>query len=300
MANSIPGAVKGLNDEIENNIKHVFETDGIDILKDSQKFIQNISIDVDHYRHGAGESGFNQILYLIFQEFKRRLDVHVIETVKPRLKKFVQEQESRIALYFQSLFDSYQIDLMEADQYSQEKKRAKSKDQEKKFMAAVEIDTIKKILGLQLPVLIFEARYTPRIKAGIITGFCVQTLSQIVGAVVNRKTAVSFSPGLHKAVVKIKKENQKIIKDQFCAYQQRLQDTYFSPLIEAATRDFQEKLKERFARYKTFKEEIEHLFSLEQTQKKEQKKKVEKIKQVIAVVAEEIAVCLETSRGKEG
>jgi len=294
VANSIQGAVSGLKDEIKSNIKATFVQDKKAVLGKAQKYIGTMSLDVEQYRSVAKESGFNQILYLLFQEFKRKLDLYVLEAVNPELKKFVEVQEERIISYFQSLFDSYQIDLFKADQYLQFDDSLKL-TQQNDFTASVDINKIKKILGLQLPARIFEAEYTPRIKANIITGFCLQTLSQIITSISKRNSVVSFSPGLKKAVEKIKKENQKMIKDQFKQYQISLQTNYFLPLIEAATRDFKEKISERFNRYNTFQEEIEHLFSLEYSEKKDQKKKVHDIKQAIASVTDEIVSYSEIS-----
>jgi len=294
VANSIQGAVSGLKDEIDSNIKDIFVQDKKDILKNARAYIQTIVLDVEQYRSVAEESGFNKILYLIFQEFKRKLDLYVIEDVNPRLKRFVETQEERITSYFQSLFDSYQIDLyqvdlLKADHSSQFEDMPELAQQQNDFIALVDIDKIKKILGLQLPVRIFEAEYTHKIKANIITGFCLQTLSQIFFSLSNRESKFSFSPALKKAAIKIKKENQKVIKDQFERYRLSLKTNYFLPLIEAATRDFKEKINERFNQYYSFKEEIDHLLSLKHSEKKDQKKKVLSIKQKIQRLSADIA-----------
>jgi GTPase SAR1 family protein len=294
VANSIKGAVKGLKDEIESNINDAFTQDKEAILKNAQEYIQTICLDVEQYRSVTKESGFRQILYLIFQAFQRKLDLYVIEDVNPRLKRFVKAQEERISSYFQSLFDSYQIDLyqinlLKADHHSQFEDLPKLAQQQNDFIALIDIDNIKKILGLQLPVRIFEAEYTARIKANIITGFCLQTFSQILFSLSNRKSVVSFSPALKKAALKIKKENKKVIKEQFDQYCKALQINYFLPLIEAATRDFKEKISERFNQYHSFKEEIEHLLSLKHSEKKDQKLKVLSIKQQIQRLSADIA-----------
>ena len=294
VANSIQGAVSGLKDEIDSNIKDTFVQDKKAILKKAREYIQTTVLDVEQYRSVAKESGFKQILYLIFQEFKRKLDLYVIEDVNPRLKRFIKTQEERITSYFQSLFDSYQIDLyqinlLKADHYSQFEDMPEFAQQQNDFIALVDIDKIKKILGLQLPVRIFEAEYTPIIKANIMTGFCLQTLSQIFFSLSNRESVFSFSPALKKAAVKIKKENKKVIKDQFERYQLSLQTNYFLPLIEAATRDFKEKISERFNQYHSFKEEIESLLSLKHSEKKDQKKKVLSIKNRIQRLSADIA-----------
>jgi hypothetical protein len=295
VTNSIEGAVRGLKDEITVNIKKAFVQDQASILKDVRNYIQTVSIDVETYRHGAKSSGFNQILYLMFQQFKRKLDMYVIEAVTPKLKKIVVEQEERIGSYFQSLFDSYQIDLLKADHYSEFEAVSELTPKHNPLVDSVDIDTIKKILGLQLPTTIFEAKYTPRIRANVFSDFGLHTLSQIVSSFVNKKSAFSFSPGLKRAALKIKKENQKLLNDQFEHYHTRLRSTYFLPLIEAATRDFKEKINERFSRYHSFKQEIEHLFSLNHAEKKDQETKVLLLQQQIKRLTDDIASYSEIS-----
>ncbi|MCK4768395.1 MAG: dynamin family protein, partial [Desulfobacula sp.] len=147
VSNSIKEAVSGLKDEIASNIKTFFVKDEKGILKKAQAYIGTTYYDVEQYRSVAKESGFNQILYLMFQEFNRRLALYVIEEVNPRLKRFVEAQEERIAAYFQSLFESYQIDLLKFDQYSQFEDISNLTQQQSEFMAAVDIDKLKKILG---------------------------------------------------------------------------------------------------------------------------------------------------------
>ncbi|MBT5973776.1 hypothetical protein [Desulfobacula sp.] len=276
--NSLDGAVRGIKDEIEANLKNTFIHDDKLILKKVQDFIRTISFDVEKYKSITEESGFRQILYLMFQEFKRRLDLFVIEEIRPQLKRFIQTQEEKIISYFQSLFDSYQIDLLKADQYPQFKTDSKLANHKINFNASVDIDKIKKILGLQLPDKIFEAQYTKRVKTNVFADFSLHTMSQIVSSLFNKKSKFSFSPGLKTAALKIKKENQKIIKNQFEEYRMNLSTGYFETLIKAATRDFKEKIKERFNQYQSFKEEMTRLFSLKEIKKEEQKIKAQAIK----------------------
>ena len=117
-----------------------------------------------------------------------------------------------------------------------------------------------------------------------------------MSALFNRKSGVSFSPGLKTAALKIKKENQKIIIDQFEQYHMNLKAGYFFPLIEAATRDFKEKTKEQFKQYQFFKEEMDKLFYLKNDEKKEQRKKVQAIKYKIKSLSCDIASCSKISK----
>ena len=294
--NSFKGVIKNLKQEVESNLKNVFIHDDKAILQKAKNYIQTMVLDVEKYKSETDESGFNQILYLIFQDFKRGLDLFVIEEVKPELKRFVQDQEAKITLYFQSLFDSYKIDLLKPEQYSQIETDPKWTNLKVDFKTSVDIDKIKKIMGLNLPTIIFEAKYTKKIKTNVFTDFSLQTLSQILSAFFNRKSGFSFSPGLKTAALKIKKENQKIIIDQFEQYHRDLKTRYFLPLIEAATRDFKEKIKEQFNQYQSFKEKMDRLFSLKSDEKKEQKKKVQTIKIRIKSLSRDISSCSEISK----
>jgi len=289
VSNSITEAVSGLKDEIDLNIRKMFVQDEADILKKALAYIKTIDTDVEHYRSVVKESGVNRILYLMFQAFNRRLAVYGIEEVRPWLKKFVEAQEERITAYFQSLFESYQIDLLKIDPYLPVEAVSEMAQQQSDLMTVVDIDKLKKILGLQLPTLMVEARYTSGIKATVVTDFFLQTLSQILSSLFSRKAAFSFSPALEKAAVKLKKENQKVLKNQFEHYPAKLRTTYFLPLMDAATREFKERIEEQFNRYHAFKEESERFFSLKHSEKKDQKENLLSIKQQIQKIAADIA-----------
>jgi len=295
VTNSIPGAVTGLKHEIQSNLNDFFVHDKKAVLNKAQAYIQAIDIDVETYKSVAKVSGFKQILYLLFQDVKRDLDVYFIKTVNPELKKFVQTQEDRIFLFFQDLFDSYPIDLLKTGPYSSFETKPELAHPQTRFREFVDIEKIKKILGLQLPSQIFEAKYTPRIKTHALTEFGLKTLSQLLSLLFNSNARFSFSPGLKNAAKKIKKENQKIIKDQFEQYHMKLRELYFLPLIEAASREFKEKINERFNGYRSFKEKMEHLSGLERSEKKSQKNKVLAIKQRIKRLSQEIASCSDLS-----
>ena len=74
-----------------------------------------------------------------------------------------------------------------------------------------------------------------------------------------------------------------------------LSTDYFERLIKAATRDFKEKIKERFNQYQSFKEEMTRLFSLKDTEKEEQKIKAQAIKLKINKLSCDIESCAEIS-----
>ncbi len=285
---SIEVSLRNLKEKIHIDIHDFFEHDNEAVLSQALDYIKNAAfIDVEQYKK-VQAPGFNQILYLIFQDFKRNLDLYVLENVKPKLKKNVKTQEREIISYFQSLFDSLQIDLIKDDWIAQ---FASVKDSVIQYDALISFEKIKKILGLQMPATVFEAKYTSKIKTSAFTNFGFHTLSGLLSSIFkqNRERVFSFSPGLNKAAIKIKQENLKLIKNQFKQYHTNLETEYFMPLIDAVTRDFKEKINKRFVLYHSYKKEAESVFSLNKSEKQAQKNKIRLIQQQIDQVKKQIA-----------
>ncbi len=288
VSNSFGGAMTDLVDQVQMNTKKIFEQDNQAILQDTQSFIKTIPIDVEKYRSVVKESGFNKILYLLFQDFKRALDIYVLDSVQPKLNQFIKSQESLITAYFNSLFDSYQIDLIEVDSTFQFESIQKNGQHQDVFTDSIDIEKIIRILGLKSPGTVFKANYTPKIKLNIFTDFGFHTLFDIVKAVFNKQDTISFTPGLNKSVLKIKQESSKRLYRQFKTYQSDVQSNYLTPLIDAAVRDFKEKINQRFNQYDSYKQEMNGYLLLEQSQKEEQKIKILAIKKRIHKVVKEI------------
>jgi hypothetical protein len=218
----------------------------------------------------------------MFQDFKRKLDLYVLENVKPELKRFVKTQEEKIISYLYSLFDSFQIDLIKDSDISGVFNDLPNPAMQ--YNGSASLKKIKQILGIQMPATVFEAKYTSKVRANVLTGFGFHTLYGILSILFRQNRVFSFTPGLNKAAVKIKQENLKLIKNQFKQYYINLETDYFIPLIEAVIRDFKERINEQFVLYHSYKSEAEHIFSLKQSQREEQKKQISLIQKEIEQV----------------
>jgi hypothetical protein len=285
VTNSNKGCVEDIKKKIKINIKDSFIRGQKDILNTVLDFVDNRSIiDVEQYKSTTKES-FNQILYLMFQDFKRQLDLYVLENVKPELKKIIQIQEQEIVSYFRSLVDSFQIDLIKNDHNFPVEN---INDFKMHYDVLNSLENIRKILGLQLPATLFEARYTSKIKANVFTGFGLHTVYGILFSFFRKNHLFSFSPGLNRAALKIRKENLKLIKIQYKQLYKNLETNYFMPLIDAVARDFKAKIDEHFARYHVYKKEVEHTISLKQSEKLNQKNTIALIQTQIYQVKDDI------------
>ena len=271
--NSIEGAIGGLKKEIHKNIKTAFVNDEMQILEKSRDFIDHADIDIDVYRKLPGEYGFNRILYLMFQEFRRGLDRFEVEQIKPLVKRFVEIQDEKIRSHFQSLLNSYQIDLIASGPVSDAGEDETRTGPGESF-ETVDIKRIKEILGLRVPGRIFHARYTSKNRAGLWADFGLHTITGVIASLVNVKTKFSFTPGIKKTASRMKYQTKRRLRPQFEQYRQDIIHLYFTPLIDAATREFKQIIRHRFDHYKSFEADTKLLLDLETAQKKEEHQKL--------------------------
>ena len=285
--NSIQGAVGGLSREVEDNLKKAFSRGGENIRQKIGQFISTAKMDVAPYRSGVKETGFKQILYLMFQDFKRQLDLYALEEIQPEVVQLVAAQEKRIEGYFQSLLDSYQIDLPALDSLSEAESAvfiSKTPDPVK----AIDIEAVKKILGLSMPGQIFSLEYTARMKANALTDLSLHSFFLFVSALLDKQARFSFTPGFNKAALKIKKESLATVRQQINTFHQRLSRSYFSPLIEAVTRDFKDKILKRFSLYDSLGRDVEEIFRLRQEEKEAQQENLTRARTRLEKVLEKL------------
>ncbi|MCG8566759.1 MAG: dynamin family protein [Desulfobacterales bacterium] len=266
--NSLEGAISGLVREVEKDLKQLFSQGSDSIQARMKSQIIKAPMDVEPYRPQVKETGFKQILYFMFQDFKRDLDLFLVREIIPDIKAKVNAQEKRISTYFQSLLDSYRIDPMQwsrdgkdtgLEEISQGLGRDKVPSE-----TGVDIQAIKKILGLELPPPLFSPRFTKRMRANAVTGLSLHSVGLLVKSFFKKQVRFSFTPGFKQAGDSIKRESLTSFKLHIQEYEKQLFSTYFMPLIEAVTRDFKEKIHDRFAIYESLNQDLDRLYALKQ------------------------------------
>ncbi len=288
---SIPGAVSGLTREIDTRLEAAFAEDAIHIRQKIRDFVAQARLDTGPYQDRIRELGINKILYLIFQDFKRDLDLFVITRILPDIKALVTRQEKRIQDYFQWLLDSYQGEFLKLPPDMTPNDAAMFADLASKNPAGhavVDVQAIKKILGLTLPEFTVSPRFSGRIQADAFTGMGAGFALRLFSTLLSKHTAFSFSPGFEVAVRKIKKQTLKGADSRFRHFHTRLKNSYFTPLIQAVTRDFTDKIHERFSLYESIDTDMAALFELDQARKQEQKKNMSDIRSRLLLIRQDI------------
>jgi len=253
--NAIPGAVSGLIREIETHLEEVFEKDAIQIRRKIIDFVHQTSLDPAPYLNRFRETGLKKAVYLMFQDFRRDLDLFVMTDILPEINALAARQESRIQVYFQSLLDTYQIDLskiaLTSDPSEDVEIQTRLAARLNEFEAGVDVQAIKKILGLTLPDMTLLPRYPGRTQTRALTGMGLSFVTRFFRSLFDRQTAFSFSSGFDAAGRRIKKQALQGIDSQIEQFHVRMKQAYFTPLIQAVTRDVVKKIHDRFSMYQS-------------------------------------------------
>ncbi|MCA1794427.1 MAG: dynamin family protein [Desulfotignum sp.] len=273
---AISGAISGLTSEIDTHLENSFAKEPIHIRQKLHEFIRNASLDAGSYQNRVKELGFQKMLYLLFQDFKRDLDMFVIKHVLPDIKALVTENENRIETCCQSFLDSYQVDVEElipAMEPQGEMRNDQALSKHRDIAMAVDVQAIKKILGLMLPKPAFSPHYSARMQAGAFTELGVSFFARLL-SFLKDKRQFSFAPGLEAAANRIKKLSMAAVDQKIDLFHDRVRNQYFIPLIHAVTRDLTDKIHDRFLLYESLEADMTQLFDLRQNQKLAQQKKI--------------------------
>nr|WP_319393400.1 hypothetical protein [uncultured Desulfobacter sp.] len=125
---------------------------------------------------------------------------------------------------------------------------------------------------------IFSPEYTRTMQANAVTDFSFHSLVLFVSAMMDKHVRFSFTPGLDRAAGRIKKKTIVLMQRQIKAYHSSLTQDYFFPLIDAVTRDFKDKILQRFTMYETLNKDMDALFCLKQEEKNQHLVMVKKAK----------------------
>lgn len=269
---AFPRVTEELKTRVGSDLADYFNTNGRKLYQDIISFIDTIQLDVDQYRKMKGDSGFQHIFYLIFQDFKQQLALFTIEQLQPEIGKFIDKEEHRLVTYFNELFDSFHMTFKTGAQGAVIKrpKNAQRVSANRQF-EGIDLDEMKDLIGLSVPNPVISATYSPSIKANLFSGFFFKTLVEIVMNAVRKKRGFSFSPVLEKTALTIKTENKKSTKKQLHEFQHRLENEYFLPLVEAGLRAFEKKIRQKRQQIDSQKLEINNQFDLDEAEKQRQR-----------------------------
>ena len=107
-----------------------------------------------------------------------------------------------------------------------------------------------------------------------LTGMGLSVVSRFFRALLDRQPFFSFSSGFEAAARRIKKQTLHGVQGQIDQFHAQLKHRYFTPLIQAVTRDVIDKIQERFSMYESLDTTVAASGAGAETEKKNQQEKI--------------------------
>jgi len=255
--NTLVGTTKNINQDLKIDIERFFDVRSGDLFQSIIEFIRDYKVSYQKYEKPLKTSGFPNILYLVFQEFKQALDAFMTETINPEIIRFIREKEKRIHEHLKSIEDPFDVMVQDAIvgyNGMMENFGIVRSFESPERIDLPDIDTIKAITGVTLPPAVAYMRYTAKIKTEAVMrlGFytVVKFFKKILKKPIERKNEESIL-ALQAGVLRIKRETERSMAFFFKDYQENIKFQYIYKIIEAVSNSLYESLIERFQGYAT-------------------------------------------------
>ncbi len=252
---TLDGAVETAKRDLRARLDRLFDDRPGGVLGDTLAFIRDYQVSFSAYREHLENSGFNQTLYVVYQDFKQALDTFMARKINPRVVKFIRSQALQIKAFLESVVAPFDDTVAEAlAAYSQTIQRfgiALDVTGREKFQVP-DIEIVRQQAGLKLPAADIAMRYSARIRTEVIVHFGLSAAMRLMRRVFKRqvqeKDRETLS-ALKRSVRRIKHETVKSVSEYFVDYRENLKFQYLFRLLDAFRGHLSEELRTRLQNY---------------------------------------------------
>jgi hypothetical protein len=253
--NTLDGVLQPVRRELKTETDRFFDDRAGGILGDVLEFIRNFEVPYSAYQEHIESTGFNQALYLVYQDFRQALDVYLTETVNPRVVKFVRQCEERVSEQLESVvdpFDEMGRDSLRSYDNGLAGLDVPAGDAARQPFQLPDVEIVRRRAGLKLPAARMTIRYSARIRAEVVANYGVFSVIRLARKIFRSKSARENSEvvqALKRSVRRIKREMGKSMRDSFLDYRENIKFQYLLKLLDAFSDSIRQSLRERFQSY---------------------------------------------------
>jgi hypothetical protein len=277
VSKTFSGAKDDILKKLKADIDHFFKIHPGSVMEQTSTFVSQYSLAVENYRDKLASSGFNNTLYLIFQEFKQALDTFMTESINPEVVRFAGKIEHNIKSSLESVAAPYQSMASEEIAELKASVNSESEGSEEDMSSGqslLDMDALKRITGLSLPSSTAALEYTAKVKTEAVVRLGLYSTINIVKKVFKKTPQAEKEEQMHALTdgfKLIKRETENSIVFHFENYRENFKFQYVTRLLEAAAAQLNQLLMERFQVFDT------NISALETMVKKEGKEREEMI-----------------------
>lgn len=253
--NSIDGAIPKIRDEFKKELDRFFDVRSKETLGGIIDFARNYRISRRHFEKTLIHSGFSSTLYLIFQDFKNAIDLYIAENVNPLVIQYLNRTERRIQKKLEALAGPYELmvqDTLQAYKTAMADTGIHLEPNRPDPLQLHDIESIKRMAGIQLPALKATMRYSARVRSEAVIRLGFYSALKLVKKILKkpiqgeREEAVF---ALDDGIRRIKRETEKSIIAHFKDYRENIKYQYVFKLLEALANRLLEMLQAEMRAY---------------------------------------------------
>ncbi len=256
ISSTVNGARQSVKNELKIDVDRFFDDRSGEIVPEVANHIRQHSPNMDGYVKNLAVIGFPKTLYLLFQDVRDSLNAFMAQTVNPRILKFIKQEEDKIGQYLETVYSPYDAlvrdAIVEHDQAIADLDIDAHIDQ-LSGAGALDMETIKTLIGIDLPPAAAALRYHPKIKTEAMVRFSFYKFVAWVKHAVQKNRSENGHAdalrALRNALYRIKQDMEAGMDFHFKSYRENLKFQYMFKLTDAAASHLQQLLLERFQIY---------------------------------------------------
>ena len=294
--NTLDGAVQKMKQEQKKEVDKFFASRYGEAPESVVEFIREYNTSYGNYEDSFRSSGFSSTIYLVFQEFKQRLDTFIAEKINPEVIMLIRNREESIKKKFNSIAEPFE-DMVQGALEEYNAVIAASGipgaleiEQSYDFF---DIDFIKRITGLTIPPVAATINYSAKIKTEAVIRFGFYTVVRFIKQIFkrpleNEKEEEIFA--LKDSLTRIKRETERAIFFHFKNYRENLKFQYLFKLIDAVSNSLYEDLQNRFSHNSASFSTMTKLIETKQIDKKQASEALKNMEEVYFEISKRIDI----------
>jgi GTPase SAR1 family protein len=253
--NTMEGAVQKISRELKKEVDRLFDPYSGPVLKKVLAFVQDYRVDLERYREPLANLGFTRTLYLVFQELKQAVDIHMAEKVNPEIAGFIKAQEKGLLGQLRFVAEPYKAMVQDALTQYEDALGQLGLARTNVFCDVcidADLESIKQVTGLALPPAAATMRYSAHIKTEAILRLGFYSLIRAIRKALKKSVGAEQSEelkALKGGIRKMKEETERSILALFKDYKENIKFQYMHRLAELAGQRLYETLTEQFGAY---------------------------------------------------
>jgi len=252
---TLSGAVPEIRKELQGEVHRFLDAQSGPVAKDLRNFIRAYTPISEKFQSNPKEIDFSQSLYLLFQDFKQRLDAHITEVINPEVLRFVHDREKRIEEYFEALILPFESMIEDAyGEFNGVLGRNPSIAEGKTSSArpALKTESIIRPNGVSPPPLVTALHYSAKVRTEAVVRFgfyrALSNVKTLFKKSSNQKGKQAIK-ALEDAARRMKRETEKSVVFNLKDYRENLKFRFLFKLVDATSEGFAQAVLDRFQAY---------------------------------------------------